>query len=156
MAEAQVGTHRTVAAIVLLRADGAALLQHRDDRPDIPHPGLWTPPGGHCESGESLEHCARREFLEETNYRCDEILWLTTFEDRVEGHRPCWLTVFWAQYDGRQVPVCREGEALQFIRREDASAYPIPAYLVRVWDRALAAASTTAGDRRVEAAERRA
>jgi hypothetical protein len=54
------------------------------------------------------------------------------------------------------VPVCREGKALQFIRREDASAYPIPAYLVRVWDRALAAASTTASDRPVEAAERRA
>ena len=33
-----------VAAVFLLRDDGAVLLQHRDDKPDISHPGQWVPP----------------------------------------------------------------------------------------------------------------
>ena len=35
-----------VCGVVLLREDGAALLQLRDDRPDIQDPGIWVFPGG--------------------------------------------------------------------------------------------------------------
>jgi 8-oxo-dGTP pyrophosphatase MutT (NUDIX family) len=38
-----------VCGVVLLREDGAALLQHRDDIPGIADPGLWVFPGGHRE-----------------------------------------------------------------------------------------------------------
>jgi hypothetical protein len=37
--------------------------------------------------------------------------------------------------------VCREGQALAFLDRRNAGSYPIPPYLVDLWDRALAAAS---------------
>lgn len=130
----------SVAAVILLREDGAALLQHRDDKPGLSHAGLWTPPGGHCEACESIETCARREFLEETGYCCVELYWLTSFlDDHANGCPPLWLTVFWARYDGVQPVVCHEGQALRFVERSQASSYPIPEYLVALWDRALAA-----------------
>lgn len=127
-----------VAAIVLLRADGAALLQHRDDIPGIPHPGKWTPPGGHCETDESMEACARRELFEETSYRAADPHLLTEFvDDNAAGFQSLRLCVFWGRYDGTQSVVCHEGQALAFIPREEAGAYPIPAYLVDLWDLAL-------------------
>lgn len=134
-------TGEEVAAVVLLRDDGAALLQHRDDKPGINHPDMWTPPGGHRDAGESIEACARREFLEETAYRLDDLHYLMEFVDDHEGVRvPVRLTVFWSRFDGRQQPVCREGQALAFIPRQRAPELKVPGYLVQVWDNALEAA----------------
>ena len=71
---------KRVAGIVLLREpDGAALLQHRDDKPGLPHANLWVPPGGHCDGDESWDACAAREFLEETGYSSDN--WMLWRED---------------------------------------------------------------------------
>ena len=132
---------KRVAGIVLLReSDGAALLQHRDDKPGLPHANVWVPPGGHCEPGEAWEPCAAREFLEETGYRCGNLRFLTEFHvDDVPFSPPLLLRVFWDVYDGRQTIVCSEGQALEFVPREAAGGIEIPRYLVDVWDRALEA-----------------
>ena len=61
---------RQVVGVVLLRADGAALLQHRDNISTISDPGLWVFPGGHLEWGETPFAGAMREMEEETCYRC--------------------------------------------------------------------------------------
>jgi 8-oxo-dGTP diphosphatase len=127
-----------VALVILLRADGAALLQHRDDIPGLPHAGLWAPPGGHREAGESLEACARREFLEETTYRLDTVHPLMRVHDASEQHA-VWLTLFWSRYDDVQQLICREGQGLAFHRREDAGQLGVPPYLIEAWDAALAA-----------------
>lgn len=104
-------TSAEVAAIVLLREDGAALLQHRDDKPGLSHSGLWTPPGGHCKPGESIVACAHREFEEETAYRLADLHVLAEIvDDQAEGFSPYKLTVFWASYDGVQRIECREGQ----------------------------------------------
>jgi 8-oxo-dGTP pyrophosphatase MutT (NUDIX family) len=127
-----------VAAVYLLRDDGAALFQHRDDKPGIRHPGMWTPPGGHCEDHETTEECARREFLEETGYVCDVLRRLrairgSSVPDGVE------LTVFWGRYDGRQPVKCYEGQDLRFLTRDAADDFAIPPYLLDLWDTALVA-----------------
>ena len=129
-----------VGAVILLRADGAALLQLRDNKEGLRNAGMWVPPGGHAEPDESMEMCARREFLEETDYKCLNLHWLTDFEDSVAGLPSYQLTVFWDNYDGMQKTCCREGQALEFIRREDAMKYNIPLYLLNIWDLALQAA----------------
>jgi 8-oxo-dGTP pyrophosphatase MutT (NUDIX family) len=128
-----------VAGIVLLREpDGAALLQHRDDKPGLPHANLWVPPGGHCEDAEAWLSCAEREFLEETGYRCAHLRFLAELDvDQVPFSPPLRLKVFWDVYDGRQGIVCREGQALEFVPRSAASDIAMPAYLVDLWDRAL-------------------
>ena len=129
-----------VGAVVLLRSDGAALLQLRDEKPGLKHAGKWVPPGGHSEPGETMEACARREFLEETCYRLGVLQHLLDFTDNEDSAlKPSFVTVYWSLYDDDQPFTCREGQALEFIRRPDAARYPIPEYLVHVWDRALEA-----------------
>jgi 8-oxo-dGTP pyrophosphatase MutT (NUDIX family) len=132
--------NRQVAAIFLLRDDGALLTQHRDDKPGLPLAGRWVPPGGHCEAGEPLEVCARRELLEETGYDCGDLKLLgSVLDDNVEDHAAYPLTVFWARYDGAQSIECFEGQAIEFIPRESATSYEIPQYLIEIWDLAIKA-----------------
>ena len=129
-----------VSAVVLLREGGSALLQHRDDKLGLRHAGMWVPPGGHQEPGESELACAKREFREETGYECGALDWLLSLDDSSqEGWPATLITFFWAQYDGTQQLQCMEGQALKFVERSAAAAYPIPPYLVRVWDMAIAA-----------------
>ncbi len=45
---------------------GRILMQLRDDRPGVIHPGAWSPFGGHVEPGETLRAAVVREFAEET------------------------------------------------------------------------------------------
>ncbi|MBI4425467.1 MAG: NUDIX domain-containing protein [Elusimicrobia bacterium] len=129
-----------VTAVVLLREDGAALLQHRDDKPGLRHAGCWGFPGGHRDPGERLDACARRELLEETEYRCRRLNRLET-GDHADGPKTTYrLTVYWARYDGVQKVRCLEGQGLEFIRREDAHEYKVPPYVMAAWGRALARA----------------
>jgi 8-oxo-dGTP diphosphatase len=133
---------KKVAALFLLREDGAALLQHRDDKPGLAHAGKWTPPGGHCEPDEELDACVRREFLEETGYDCDQFHLLGDFrEDTVEGCRPYLVTFFFASYDGQQSIRCLEGQAIEFVERAHAHRYLIPPHLLEIWDLAIASLS---------------
>jgi 8-oxo-dGTP pyrophosphatase MutT (NUDIX family) len=129
-----------------LRLDGAALLQLRDDKPGLKHAGKWVPPGGHSEPGESMDACAHREFYEETCYRLGLLRHLLDFVDDEDPIlEPSFVTVYWCVYDGHQAFECREGQALEFIRRPDAGRYSIPAYLVHVWDEALKAFACAGG-----------
>lgn len=125
-----------VGAVFLLREDGAALLQMRDDKPGLRNAAMLVPPGGHADPGEDIEACARREFAEETEYVCGELRRLCSFVDEVPGWPPYELTVFWARYDGRQKYACREGQWLEFVRRDDGAAHRTPPYLAELWDRA--------------------
>lgn len=126
--------------MILLRRDGAALMQHRDDKPGLRHPGMWVPPGGHADAGEPMLDCARRELLEETEYHAPELTFLVTTRDTAPGFPTNELTIFWAWYDGVQPIVCHEGQALEFVTRPEAQALSVPATLLDAWDLALARA----------------
>ena len=128
---------RVAAVILLRRSDGAALLQHRDDKPGLRHPGMWVPPGGHAEEGESMLDCAHRELLEETEYRAGELNFVANLHDTAPGFATNALTIYWAWYDGVQTIVCHEGQALEFVDRQSAGALAIPAPLLAAWDSAL-------------------
>src|SRR5438874_2006841 len=97
----------SVCGVVLLRFDGAALLQLRDDKPGIRDPATWVFPGGHVEQGETLAQGARREFLEETAYYCHDLRKLMTFAASEIGYSDNFrLTFFSTLFDGRQPIVC--------------------------------------------------
>ena len=58
-----------VAQVLLVRSDGALVLQQRDNRPDITNPGKVSAFGGSVEAGETPLQAAVRELGEETNLR---------------------------------------------------------------------------------------
>jgi 8-oxo-dGTP pyrophosphatase MutT (NUDIX family) len=123
-----------VVGVVLLRDDGAALLQHRDNILTISDPGLWVFPGGHLKWGETPRDGAGREMEEETCYQCHNLRPLTRLAIK-EGT----LLFFWENYDGQQPVACREGQALEFVDRRKVESLPKQSYLTDVFDRALAA-----------------
>jgi 8-oxo-dGTP pyrophosphatase MutT (NUDIX family) len=136
------GAPQQVCGVVLLRADGAALLQLRDEKPEISDPGLWVFPGGHCEPGETRDAGALREFFEETCYRCARLHRLATYSATELGYPGDFdLTFYWERFDGTQHYQCCEGQQLRFVARSEAPGLPIPLYLARVWDMAIAAAA---------------
>lgn len=126
-----------VGAVMLLRNDGAMLMQLRDNKKGLRRAGMWVPPGGHAEEGESMESCAKREFKEETNYNCSSLNFLVELEDSVDGWAPYMLTVYWSVYDGVQPLRCLEGQDLKFIRRDKADLHDIPKNLLEVWNNAI-------------------
>ena len=134
-----------IATVLLLRRDGAALMQHRDDKPGLRRAGAWVSPGGHAHAGESMPECARRELREETDYDAPDLRFLLSCVDEVEGWPPYPLAVFWTWYDGLQTLVCREGQELAFVERSAAHDYAIPQLILDAWDAALIAAQTATG-----------
>ncbi|MHB8375628.1 MAG: NUDIX hydrolase [Dehalococcoidia bacterium] len=60
---------RTFVAGLIVDARGRFLLQHRDDRPDIINPGMWSTFGGHLEPYETPEEGFLREIEEELAWR---------------------------------------------------------------------------------------
>lgn len=63
-------------AKIALLCQGLLLTYQRDDKPEIPWPGLWDLPGGGREQGETPFECAARETREEFDLALDPA-WLT-------------------------------------------------------------------------------
>jgi 8-oxo-dGTP diphosphatase len=106
---------RVTVGVILVDARGRVLMQLRDDKPDIFDPACWAVPGGGRDPGESLEQAARREILEETGYRIDQLeLRLELDLDRGDGfiERQAY---FLSRYDDVQTLHCHEGQKIEFI-----------------------------------------
>jgi 8-oxo-dGTP pyrophosphatase MutT (NUDIX family) len=87
--------------------------------------------------------CARRELREETEYDAPDLRFLTTLDGAYEDGAGFRVTIFWCWYDEVQSIVCHEGQALAFVKRSAAANHPMPAFLLEVWDEAIAAADAT-------------
>ncbi len=110
------------ALLLLVRDDGAVLLQHRDDNPAIDYPGLWAIPGGAIEPGEQPIAAAVREIEEETGYRiAPEALKLIVRRTDAKNGVPVLRHYFWAAYDGRQPVLCLEGQEMRWVTEAEAT-----------------------------------
>ena len=65
-------TYKGTSVMVLLSDPGGnVLLNLRDDKPGVLHPGHWAIIGGGVEAGEELDEALRREVAEEIGYELD-------------------------------------------------------------------------------------
>jgi len=129
--------HRVTVGVVLRDAQGAILLQLRDDIPTIADPGCWAVPGGGQDPGESYETAARREMLEETGYTVGE-LELVCERDLDRGNGVVEHQVFFvSDYDGVQPLECYEGQKIEWMSIVDACALELTPNLSPVLERVL-------------------
>ena len=85
--------------------------------------------------GETLLKTATREYFEETLVRCETLRWIGALEVSLPPWPTYLLGNFWERYDGLQEHECREGQDLRFVRRDEAEKFPMPRFVVHVWDR---------------------
>ena len=76
---------------IIVRKDSKVLLMKREHTHGS---GCWSTPGGHLEFGESLEQCAQRELLEETDIHAKAIKFLAITNDLFEREDKHYLTVW--------------------------------------------------------------
>jgi len=102
------------AAVIILIKDDSTLLQLRDDKPGISHPGHWAVIGGMANEGEDAEAAAIRELKEETGYVSKSPvkfmieIYKSPSGGLVEAHR------FYDYYDGKQEIHCFEGKNVEW------------------------------------------
>jgi 8-oxo-dGTP pyrophosphatase MutT (NUDIX family) len=104
------------AGIVMVRKDGAVLMQHRDDKQGIFYPDYWGYPGGSVEDGEDFKAAAVRELYEETGYTPTKVYPLTdevyirSDGEKVNRH------IYWTVYDEKQEIKCNDGQEMKFVK----------------------------------------
>ena len=101
--------------MILFRPDGCVLMEERDNN-TINYPGFWNLPSGGCEEGEAPEITAKRELIEEANYRAPSLKFLfTSPQHRPDGQETV-RHVFLVGYDPSQrIQKGGEGKDLRFI-----------------------------------------
>ncbi|HXF51553.1 MAG TPA: NUDIX domain-containing protein [Dehalococcoidia bacterium] len=117
---------------LIVNGQGHVLLQLRDDRPDIGHPGHWGLPGGAVEPGEDPDAAFLREMEEETGWRPERFVRYGSFPVRAGG-RPV-AHIYAARLDRpAQSLVVGEGQGFAFFP-PDALPRPLTPLVDRLLD----------------------
>ena len=104
------------ASVVVVRKDGAVLMQHRDNKPGIFWPDYWYYPAGTVDKGENFKVVAIRELKEEINYTPNQVhplvdeIYARSDGEKVNRH------IFWTIYDNLQEIICNEGADMRFVK----------------------------------------
>jgi len=103
-------------SIIFINDNDEILLLLRDDKDTIPYPNMWDLPGGHVESGETVEACIIREMEEEMGLELKNFqpVSVMEFEDRIEH-------TFWKRANLNIDKIdLQEGQCLKWFTREKA------------------------------------
>jgi mutator protein MutT len=108
---------RTVTAIIIY--NNKLLFFKRDNTPSITEPDRWQFPGGHVETGESLNQAVERELIEEVSYIPNKISYLGSIKNRFRE-----VGVFWSYVDYKESKKFKlgdtEGQKIEFMTIEQA------------------------------------
>jgi 8-oxo-dGTP diphosphatase len=113
---------RQVSVLILYRADGRILLQHRTkDAPTFPD--YWAFFGGGIENGESPEEAVRREALEELGYSLAGPSFFKTVKISHQGNEHT-IHVFVEKFGGGNLTL-GEGQAMGWFLPGDVGAMKV-------------------------------
>jgi len=126
-------TRKTLPAVsvAVVRGDTVLLVK----RARQPSQGLYAFPGGKVETGETLEHAARRELLEETGLRAAGFRPLREIhiDGRDDSHPVDYLlTVFGAAYAGGEAVANDDAETADFYTLGEMAALPLAGSVLAV------------------------
>lgn len=94
-------------AVYILKDNKVLLLRRKGSHGE----GTWCPPGGHLEFGESLEDCAVREALEETNVKIKNIRFGTATNDIFKEEKKHYITIHMiADYASGEAKIIEPGK----------------------------------------------
>ncbi|CAI0898648.1 NUDIX hydrolase [Serratia entomophila] len=110
-------------AKIALLCDDLLLVYQRDDRPDIPWPGLWDLPGGGRENGETPLQCVQRETREEfgLSIGAQQVGWQRRYDGIFPGYPPTWFMV--GEITPGQIAAIRFGDEGQDWRMMPITAF---------------------------------
>lgn len=91
--------------------------------------GVWAPPGGHLENGESLEECAKREVLEETNLEIGNIKIGPLTNDIFKETKKHYITCFMLSNEIKGLLKVLEPEKCESWQWFDLNNLPSPLFL---------------------------
>ncbi|NTV98622.1 MAG: NUDIX domain-containing protein [Chlorobiaceae bacterium] len=106
---------RRGSSIIFLNSRNEVLLFLRDDKPEIPYPGMWDLPGGHVEEEETPEACIAREMMEEieTDVSGCRLHSVYDFPDRIEY-------IYFMEMDADPESILlHEGQCLKWFGKDD-------------------------------------
>ena len=102
------------AAIILIK-NGKALLQLRDNKPNISYPNCWGfAGGGRLNEGETFINAAKRELKEETGYVSKKPIYFMTSIYVLPNGTVVKAKRYFERYDGVQKINCFEGQKVEF------------------------------------------
>ncbi len=91
--------------------------------------GDWSVPGGHLEFGESLEHCAEREVLEETGVKIRNVRFATITNDIFEKENRHYINVWMVSDYGSGEPKVTEPDKFESVGWFEWDKMPAPLFL---------------------------
>ncbi len=107
-------------AAIILVFEGKALLQLRDDSPNISYPNTWGfAGGGQVDEGETFLLAAQRELKEETGYVSKNPIEFMATEYKLPNGTYVKAVRFYEHYDGVQKLNCYEGQKIKFASPEE-------------------------------------
>ena len=116
-----------VASVVLINENKEILLLLRDNRPDIPHPNLWSFLGGHLEGNETYLEALKREIKEEINYEIKNPIFIEGIDDGVGNIVYIYKDKIEVGIDSLEL---NEGQKLGFFKFEDIFQLRVPIPLI--------------------------
>ncbi len=124
---------------------GRLLLHRREDRPDMPWPGYWTPIGGWREADENPQDSARREVREEAGI---EITGLRALPAPHDDLGLPLTRVLHAVWDGAEndLRLGDEGLAVRMVPVDELRDLKVPPYMQHYLPMLTEAAGPTSGE----------